>query len=250
MPQPILIVLFNPSDSAINRISNLRNFFDIYLFDNSPKALEELKDSPNYYHAKCNAGITGAMKWMLLNCEKYLLESFVFFDQDTIFTRQTIEYISVKVNQTNSKYGLLHFSSGCHGSSSVRYVINSGTVFFHRVVQDFEGVFDRYFVDAVDLAICYHLRRAGYLIGREWAPNIDHESEQGIVEWRICGIPFRGKKYPEVRRFEFYRAHKRLILDCIKRASLLDVFILLKFTVSFWVEQLKCDFLDIFANKK
>lgn len=249
MTPPVLIVLYEPTEVMINRIIELEKKNRLYLFDNSRESNSiELKYA-KYYHSKSNVGISGALKWMLNECHAFDISYFIFFDQDTIFSRKTIESIAEQLQGFSSHTAAVHFTSENKKKGLVRFVINSGTLFFVEPLQKILPVLDRYFVDAVDLAICHHVRRCKYNISCYPAPDIDHVAEQGIRTWRILCFEFTGKIYNATRRRDFINSHLRLFFDCIRVFYITDSLILIKFIVSYLIHQLKCDILKSITVK-
>lgn len=246
---PILIVLYDPTEAMINRIIELEKKCRLYLFDNSLKATSIDLRFAKYYHSTNNVGISGALKWMLNECHAFDISCFIFFDQDTIFSRKTIDSIADQLQGFSSQTALAHFTSENKTKGLVRFVINSGTLFYIQPLQKIEPILDRYFVDAVDLAICHHVRKYNYIISCNAAPDIDHVAEQGMCTWRFLGFEFTGKIYNESRRRDFYKSHTRLLLDCIGDFYMADCFDLIKYMVSYLMHQLKCDFFKRYGNK-
>ena len=243
MYPPILVVLYEPTEVSLRRLSDLGTKARLFLFDNSRKLNLINIESAIYIHSNKNVGITGAIKWMFEQCKTHHYERFIFFDQDTQFSSQTIESIAIHVGEMKHEVGLVHFTSEAKLMGNVKFIINSGSLFIIKTLELCQDVLERYFVDAVDLAICFRIRQNNLSIMCCYAPDIDHISEQGFIKKNIIGITFSAKKYSTIRRKEFYNAHKNLIIDCIKERSIVDAVKVSQFLLSFFFAQLKCDML-------
>lgn len=244
---PILIVLYEPTEAIINRIRELETYCKFYIFDNSSNIKNNNWKFARYHHSSSNIGIAGALKWMIKECQTLQLSCFLFFDQDTVFSLKTIESITQNIPNISSQTAIVHFSSEDKKKGTVRFVINSGTLFFTKPLEKIESILDKYFVDAVDLAICHHVRKNKYNILSHTAPDIDHVVEQGLRKWRIFGFEFLGKVYDTSRRRDFFRSHSRLMFDCFRFFCIVDSLILIKFMMCYLLHQFKCEVLNIIA---
>jgi hypothetical protein len=240
---PVLIVLYEPDESQLSRIAHVQNDVNLYVFDNSGADNSSSFPKAEYFHASNNLGIAGALFWMLNVGRERRLEHFLFFDQDTLFDRDTIATIEAKVAQAEARTGILHFKSSHRRLGPVRFVINSGSVFRIAPLQLIASSIADYFVDALDLAICHHLRTRGFRIIQNYAPNIDHVSGQGFKTVQIWNRAFQVKPYTPVRRKGFMAAHLKLLGQCLRNFSLLDALHLVCFAVYFSVDQRRTDLL-------
>lgn len=235
---PIFIILYNPDQNCINRINLFKIKYSLYVYDNSRLKTSLSTEKITYHAASENNGIAGAFMWMYKHCSEMGYESFLFFDQDTIFTDNTLDFINTHYNKLNSTQLISHYSSESKKRGNVRFVINSGTVFPTNLLLEGKSILERFFVDGVDLSLCQLARQLKFKILSNYAPNIDHFSDQGYYRTKILFFNMNLKLYPKHRRQEFYKSHFRLLIDSIiKYKSIVDTLIISKYTISYAISQ-------------
>lgn len=238
MTVPILIVLYNPSAASLRRINSVIEQRPlVFIFDNSPSSVLSLSTREFYMHCPGNGGIVAALNWMTRNCERFRLQGFLFFDQDTKFDDHALTTIEALTSLVVERAGLIHFSSTRDDTDHALFVINSGTWFYAKPLVDALRVIDRrYWVDAVDLAICLHFRRSGLPVWVRRCVGIDHESEQGYRQVDLGAfLSLQIKPVSVARRIEFYRGHFTLLIDCLRWGQVKDFITVLKFVIRFSV---------------
>jgi hypothetical protein len=240
---PVLVALYQPTDQMVTRLARLSESVSLYVFDNSIRAHRENLTLATYEHCPHNAGIVGALGWMLSISRERGVSAFVFFDQDTIFDAGTVRHLSEDFISFGCTAALVHYSSEPQVREKVRFVINSGSLFRVDELLAVWGDVQSYFVDAVDLAICASIRRNGGSLLSRWAPGIDHLSDQGFRRVRLFGAVRSVKAYPKTRRAEFYRGHSRLLCFLLRNRRIADFFAVAKFVASFGVGQAWADIL-------
>jgi hypothetical protein len=247
---PILIVLFNPDDEIINSLSNIQSNVNLFIFDNSTRneKLELIFTDSRYYYSNLNGGISAAMMWMTKECENLGYKYFIFFDQDTRFTLDSIYQISGKLSHCDFP-NIQHFTSEKKKSIDIKYIINSGTVFKVEFLKSISYLIDNYFVDALDLMISYQNRMAGNKIVLNYVDGLDHVVGQGFVLWKFFGSYKFVKEYSFERRREFYRGHFRLLHQIFLDRQISDFLSVSKFIIAFTLGQLRVDLIMLFGKK-
>ncbi len=246
---PVLVVLYNPSEASLSRLRTRYPHSPFFIFDNSPVSQGAASfDGSVYQWSASNVGISGALVWMLRECKQRGYSHFLFLDQDTVFDGGVFTQVRTELDRLPPEVGIANFTSDATESprgmtaKNVQFAINSGSVFSVKTLDSVaEQVLSRFFVDAVDLAICVHARHRGFSVVRLRVEGIDHVSEQGFRRAEALGCAWNIKIYSDWRRREFYLSHCRLIADCLRLARFVDAAMVLKFMVGFVVGQLKCD---------
>jgi len=233
---PVLIVLYHPDENCLKRINSLKSKVDFFIFDNSE--VKNVIYDVKYFKSINNVGLAGAITWMCRECQRFGKTSFLFFDQDTAFNENTIIHINDHFSVFDSYDFISHYSSEQKLIGTVDFVINSGTIYPINVLDKCLPQISNYFVDGVDLLICLYARHNNFSILSNFAPDIDHFSEQGYVDVRIFSLCFKLKPYSPWRRREFYKSHFRLLYSCFfELRDLMSVFKILKFIVTFFYSQ-------------
>lgn len=227
----ILIVLYQPTVSSLERIEKLSKFCNLYIYDNSIDNKSSLKCTM-YYHSSSNSGITGALAWMVREMSKKNEANFLFFDQDTFINKEAIHKIS-EIQKKSKPSILINFCGNPVDYNNTPYfIINSGTLFPVSLLKKLQiSVLERYFVDAVDLAICIHADLNGYSIEQFEIPEINHKIEQGYRKTRL--LKLNVKHYSRNRSKEFMNSHLRLFQDCLKYRKIKPAMKILKFIIGF-----------------
>ena len=128
-----------------------------------------------------------------------------------------------------------HYSSEEKSRGLVEFIINSGTIYPIHILEKCLDNLKNYNVDCVDLSICLTAKQNNFQVISNWAPDIDHFSDQGYFNVRFMIFNFKLKLYPTIRRNEFYKSHLNILLESLyKYRSLKDFFIVLKFIIAFF----------------
>lgn len=251
----VLIVLYNPDQQTINRILNLSNRgFDIYIYDNSKISNQKFFNDKiflNYYHDGLNNGITSALLWISELSLKINNKHFLFFDQDTVVNEKAILNIKRRVSEIElRKYDLIHFTSDKSKNFNAKYIINSGTYFSVELIIELKKKIINYFVDAVDLYICYEAKKNGGKVITEFIDGIDHNIEQGYQFRHLFCFTFKIKRYSRERKEEFYRGSFRLLKIMLLEYNFQDSLLILKFICAFYANSIKCHLIEFFSLNK
>lgn len=225
-------ITYNPQDSFFARLRELaNNGYSIYLFDNTPEfvATKMICDEFSnvlYITAGNNVGlgiglsIIGATSYYDAN------SNLLFFDQDTLFSIDTIKYIESVTNSFSSDitkdYAVIAFNekkqlqNKFNNLQDALLVISSGSLFILKNLKSIGWHNSRYFVDGVDYEICLRARVKGFRIGTHGnVPGFDHESEQPDKFFMIFGKKLPLRRYPIIRLLDSTKAYLRLIFYAI-----------------------------------
>lgn len=259
---PIAIVLYNPSQSSIDRILYfLDKGFVFYIFDNSKNQNKILanNNTPNlsYYSFNKNFGLSYSIDYLckvsISNHNKYLL----FFDQDTIFKLETFDFISdiitIKSNEQNtlfekvlsinfrdaasiqSQLNIINiFSLNSVSLYNVYFNINSGTLYFLDKYDKFNWFDEKYFVDGVDYSLSINTIINNYknLVVID-VPGLNHTEEQGDSIIKIFGKTFTGRIYPLNRNIDFIKSHLKLLLKSFRIKRIKPILFIIKALISY-----------------
>ena len=226
---PVLVVLYNPTFNTLERLKKLDAEINLWIFDNST-----YKDSDynfiNYCKSIRNEGISGAILWAGEICASHNIEGFLFFDQDTFFTRETI----FNAEQNIISYcDVTNLCSHCLTGVEARFVINSGTYYPTKLILSCKSKLKNYFVDAVDLFLSCEARYRGYRIKSIVPVDFDHISQQGYSQFVVFGKELNFKVYSFRRCLEFYSGHFRLLCQEGLRFNLYNALYISKMIISF-----------------
>lgn len=242
---PIAIVLYNPSNSTIDRILYfLDKGITFYIFDNSKVSNETLLNFNNsnlsYYTVNENLGLSYSINYL---CEKALeskFKSLLFFDQDTIFKIETLNYINyflIRSESLNTDFFDTVLSVNFRDSDStqnnlniietgvvndylyynVYFNINSGTLYFLDKFKSFEWFEKKYFVDGVDYSLSLNtvINQFKNIVITN-VPGLNHKDEQGDSVIVLFGKEISGRAYPLNRNIDFISSHVRLLAKTFK----------------------------------
>ena len=252
---PLAIILYNPSLSSINRILN---FVDLgvkfYVFDNSEKKNEALlnQNGIKYYSDEYNYGLSFSLNFLCNKIKQDKFDSFLFFDQDTIFTIQTLEFVqnfvdfkyyindsilnsALAVNfrdnsVLNSPLNIINtWFLNSYSINEVFFNINSGTMYFLKNYYLFNWFDNKYFVDGVDYSFSLDViinKFRNFSITN--VPGLNHFEEQGDSSIFILGKKITSRVYSFKRNYDFLRSHFFLIIKTFKVPSVKPKLFILK----------------------
>lgn len=220
--------------------------YKIFLFDNSPGSSfipAEVLDNSNlfYFTFHKNAGIGAALRFMGSYAYNNDFDFLLYFDQDTIFSDLTLEYVENFLNlsienRTFSFEGLfsITFRDGIiknaarEGEISSTYftihrtdlTISSGTVFEIEKLKKIGWHDDSYFIDGVDYFICLLAQKNGFYVAEIFdTPGLDHKTDQGDISCKIFSKVIRARRYPAYRIKNYLISSVKLIAMATKMRS-------------------------------
>ena len=247
MKKPIIAtILYNPDISTYARIKSAIEYgYEVYIFDNSPDVTSKLfivenKDKVRYFTFDKNVGIGPALRLLCSTAYYEGNENLLFFDQDTIFTKETLSFICDYLSQSSSgensdkPYKLLSVTFrdtvinrkrgiieqifvGKYSVNVVDFTISSGTLFSLENLKKIGWHDDSFKVDGVDYSVCISAQSAHLAIGEIFnTPGLDHESYQGNSTFSFFGKRYRGRRYSFFRIKDYVSSSLRLIFRSIK----------------------------------
>lgn len=192
-------------------------------FWNSPNVTDYFED---------NIGISGAICHMREYSKHNNFDGFIFFDQDTIISEETLRsmdnYICLNGNEN-----IIHFSGLYKSAKSIRFFINSCTYFpiaFLDAIDEKE--LQDYFVDGVDLFLSIKAKELGFNKMRLYLGSIDHVSNQDWLDLEGTRI----KAYNKDRLTEIEKSHLKVLKYSVRKLFFLDAFVIFKFILSMKVD--------------
>lgn len=256
-------ILYNPKDLTIERLRKIAPLgYTIYIFDNSVNyspLLELLCEFPNvkYCSLGFNAGIGLAMRWLALTSLRNGFNSILYFDQDTAFNIDTLNYIENFNNDiylfgtcNGRNFLSLTFRDrinrpegkilGVFGTDIklVNFTISSGTLFNLISLRSIDFHDRNLFIDGVDYEICLKARNNNLIVGEiSNVPGLDHTSEQADEYYSWFSYGFRMRKYPFYRIKDTLRAYTILLFRSIKYGDK-SFYLIIKFFLAFAFSQL------------
>ena len=237
----IATILYGPNDSTYHRIHlAISEGYKIYVFDNSPDNrsrlfIREHSKDIRYFTFDKNVGIGPALKLMCATAYYEENRTLLYFDQDTIYNKETLNYIygfiahsatSTNILQTKNILSVTfrdaltnrkeeqykNISIGIYDLYTVDLTITSGTLFFLDKLKSVGWHNDNYYVDGVDYSICLSAEKAGFIVTEILnTPGLDHETEQEYASFRFIFKTYKGHKFPINRIIDYIRASLILI---------------------------------------
>ncbi len=234
-------VIYCPSADFIARIELLDLLgCKIYVYDNSPehsltRQYNCKSSSISYFTSGKNLGLGIGLSTI---CAQAYYDSFptlLFFDQDTIFNQETINYIqeycSKNLKHIQNKYSLIVFSeSDCQIESKfdkpdtskfnivdISLAISSGSLFILENLKKLGWHNEKYFVDGVDYEICLRSLANNLKIGKCFnTPGFDHSSEQPDKPYKIFDTSLSLRRYSLIRIIDTTKSNARLIFSSLR----------------------------------
>jgi len=269
------IVLYNPDSNSVNRIINLANQgFQFCLFDNSSKTNNILIEVNNveYFTFNDNLGLAFSIDYLCRHCINSNFSKLLFFDQDTIFTRDTLDFIedvckeiialdsmffndvvSINFRESGTKHVKLntfdYFDVGSFSFSSNYFVINSGSLYFLDKYFYFKWFDKNYFVDGVDYSFSLNVLINNFKnISIINTPGLNHTDFQGDSTISFFGRKIISRIYPLRRNFDFFYSHSKLLIKSLRVNSFFPLFFLVRAIIGYFFTQFLFRFRYMFFN--
>jgi len=215
-------VVFYPNNSLLDRIfSAIELGYKIYIFDNSPSntMIKEFCDgstSCSYQTSGKNVGLGIGISSICKRAFNDKFTGLLFFDQDTIFSKATLNFIKQMTLSGNINFELfsaIQFSNkkknlDGNGKELIerKLLISSGSLFNLKVLNRINWHNKSYFVDGVDYEFCLRSSINGYLLGEyPDTPEFDHVSGQEDELYEFLGLKLF------LRAYSYQRIHDTLI---------------------------------------
>lgn len=258
------IVLYNPTHISINRIINFaKQGIDFYIYDNSKFITEKLSSIPNLHYTSFNKnnglseGIDYLCKKAINDDHDYLL----FFDQDTFFNSDTLNFIQnfiVFMNEKKNHYldfvVAINFRDkpikenklnvigntlvDIYEIQTIYFNINSGTLFMLNKYSSFSWFDKTFFVDGVDYAFSLNVLINNFKnLSISSVPGLNHSVEQGDTFISLFGKKIISRVYPLSRNIDFVKAHILLFIKSFKIQSIKPKLFIVKAILSYIIIQ-------------
>lgn len=232
------LISYNPEASFYERaLLARRSGLPVFVFDNSPDRTDAARllasDTPgpgaelHYITAGKNVGLGLGLATLCATSFAHGFQCLLFFDQDTRFTAETLQYASrfagTRGNDLMAHYAavVLQSPEAQPDTGAIRDVvlaISSGMLILLPVAHRIGWHDHSFFVDGVDYEFCLKARAHGMRIGvRAGAPGFDHQAEQPDVPRQFMGRIWRLRKYAPSRVLDSLSAYWRLCWASVRR---------------------------------
>jgi len=254
-------VIYNPELEFSSRLNGILNAgYVAYIFDNSPEislTRDEFRDHPGvrYFCAGKNVGLGFGLSVICANAYLDKFKSLLFFDQDTIFTLTTIEFIGefyLDKCENYKDYAAVLFK-GSNPKSEKRcaiknekLIISSGSLFNLTSLRNLNWHSTSYFVDGVDYEFCLRANRNKYLLGVWYnTPDFDHISGQEDRAYYVLDRKIYLRAYNKKRMIDIFISFIRLIVTSIWNLKINYTLLFLKAIITTFMFQLLVRILNI-----
>jgi rhamnosyltransferase len=241
------IVIYKPDGTFIQRLDKIYDYgYEVFLFDNSPFSTLKDSNNTNYFHNSSNPGLSHAMKTISQSAYNNGYSSILYFDQDTLFTRETLDYMNkIKnsfISSSENKYSAISISDRKNLDNSVikvDLIRNSGTLFFLENLKKIGWFDETYFVDGVDYEFCLRSKIHNYMIGAiETVPGFDHEEDQGYKNYSFFGISKIGRRYNNDRIKDIFISSLRISFQALVHLKIKFSIKIIALLILFMINQL------------
>lgn len=242
------IVLYNPEKDYIDKLYEiLKAGYDIFLFDNSATAIKNSKINKfNYYHSPTNLGLSSGMKQICINALNEGFKTLLYFDQDTEFTLETLDYtyrIQNSFFEVNKKnYLAISMSENKFFDKNivdVKLLRNSGTIFLLDQLKLINWFDTSFFVDGVDYDFCLRAKLNKLKLGKFGSvPDFDHEINQGYSEYTFFKSKIFGRRYSQKRLTDIMSSTGKILKKSILNFEIFFALRVLLLTFIFMFYQL------------
>jgi len=241
----IAIILYKPDHSTYRRIKTaIAEGYFLYIFDNSPDDksklfIEEHKKNIRYFTFDKNVGIGPALRLMCATAYYEGYQNLLYFDQDTIYNKETLKYIFGYINESSDTINFIRrkkilsvtfrdavtnrkekqfkkISIGKYDLNIVDFTISSGTLFSLENLKKVGWHDESYYMDGVDYYICLSAEAVGLKVAEIFnTPGLDHQTEQGNKNYKFLFKTYSGRKYPIYRIKNYIYSSFRLTIKSV-----------------------------------
>lgn len=227
------IVVYNAGENLLERLKiAVSAGYDVYIFDNSPssdlvKKVAKQYEGINYYTCGKNVGLGYGISTVCAQAEIDDFQALVFFDQDTGFSKETLDFIEqfyLEREKLSSEYSAFLFNAknftgadlNGSGLKDIDLAINSGSLYFLENLKKQHWHDCSYFVDGVDYKFCLDSARHNMKIGEcSYTPGFDHVTEQEDSVYTLFGKSYQLRPYPWRRMLDTSISSVRLIATSV-----------------------------------
>lgn len=216
----ISFVTYYPDRGVLDRIDfALESGFSVFVFDNTPGGSEVFKNEgqENFFLMGSgeNVGLGMALHRMMQAIAENGFSSVFYFDQDTLFTMATMEWLKqwLRGNDTSLNAGVAvwNFTNSSDILSPETAVnqkgyllVSSGSLFQLEVLKKLGWHNPRYFLECIDYELCARALYAGFaLVDVGGCVGMDHLSLQPVDMLQLLGRKFTYRLYSLGRTWSF-----------------------------------------------
>lgn len=241
----IAIILYKPDHSTYQRIkTSIAEGYFLYIFDNFPDdksklLIEEHKKNIRYFTFDKNVGVGTALRTMCATAYYEGYQNLLYFDQDTIYNKETLKYIFGYINVSSDTINFIRrekilsvtfreavtnrkekqftkISIGKYDLNIVDFTISSGTLFNLENLKKVGWHDESYYMDGVDYYICLSAEAMGLKVAEIFnTPGLDHQTEQGNKNYKFLFKTYSGRKYPIYRIKNYIYSSFRLTIKSV-----------------------------------
>jgi rhamnosyltransferase len=233
------IVTYKPNSRLFRRLKDaIESGYSVYIFDNSPyydltrQFCNKSNGDIKYITCGKNVGLGLGISSVCANAYFDSHPALLFFDQDTIFNGETLEFVNAFYDHNNNitnNYSAIVFN--CNNITSfdnnefkknlvfkdVALAINSGSLFFLQNLKKLNWHSDKFFVDGVDYDFCLNSSNNNFKIGEcSITPGFDHQTEQDDTKYLILGKIHMMREYPNERILDALTSNIKLIISSVR----------------------------------
>jgi len=247
----ISFICFKEDDQFYKGIKYLSNNSLPYIifFNSNPKHLEKLNQlNSKYILSNDNVGISKAMNTLMTYAITNKYKHILFFDQDTIFTKDNFNFIkkTEKIFAENKKIAAINVQNKVDDqqNSFIKklLIINSCTMFHLSRTKKIGFFNENYFVEYADYEFCLRCSIKNYIVGVSKVSNfLDHYSNQGSKKFDLMFFKLDLRIYPQSRVDDLNNAFKLIIKECLENFKI-------KFFIKIFILSIKWHFKHILSR--
>lgn len=253
-PIAVGFVVYRADNHLLKRIFELaNNNYAVFVFDNYPEDAflrQYNAQFKNFRYFTCgqNVGLGYGISTVTSNAYFEGFRSMIFFDQDTIFSIQTLKFIEQNESLLDD-FAAISFASNVNSKWFEKrlLIINSGCLFNLEILKKNNWHNTSFFVDGVDYDYCLRLKILGYKIACiSNTPDFDHISGQDDKSYLLFGLKLRLRPYSIERIKDSIKAYFKLILQSLINFEFELTFKFVFFLLIYCYNQILVRVLDFF----
>ena len=218
------VVFFNPAQSDIDFYTNIEGHDFAFIVNDATSVDLYSLQKFNILHSGENIGLSKAYNVFLKYALDNNYEFFITFDQDSRFDLKELSKYENYRPYINDAVTGVYWSKSTNVNSLVDWVISSGSLYDTKIISNVGGFDEYYFIDRVDVDLCYSVRSQGYNVRNINLISLKHSvggSEEKKFSVPIDHSPIR-EYYIFRNRMYFYSKFStifdmRLLLSSLKQ---------------------------------
>ena len=262
-------MVYFPEGSFLERVkATVELGYQVYIFDNSPSQrfiFDFAETMSNCFYGTFgeNVGLGIGISRICKQAFQDGFEALLFFDQDTLYSKVTLEYVNSFHEYRNIEFNLfaaVQFSNSVsdHGFlfsefplREAKLLISSGSLFNLNMLHKMNWHNEAYFVDGVDYEFCLRACINGFLLGKCLnTPEFDHVSGQEDREYLIFASKLYLRAYNAKRLKDILLSYVKLIILSVRHLKIDYLFIFLKSFLQFTFYQILVRILKFVQNNE